>query len=243
MTFNTTGQSNTALGTWALFHNTTASFNSAVGDSALYYNTTGAGNTSVGYGALVSNLTGNNNTAIGYKADAGTNHNNTTVIGYQAAASEDNVIVLGNSAIQKLYCAQTTITAISDRRFKKNIKDDIHGLDFIMKLKPVSYQLNVSKLDAFQGKKENAEDKESIRKAEQIVHNGFIAQDVEKAANEVHYKFSGLKTPDNSKDIYGLGYTDFVVPLVKAVQELNEKNEKLQAENDMLRASLTTSKM
>jgi flagellar hook assembly protein FlgD len=33
----------------------------------------------------------------------------------------------------------------------------------------------------------------------------------------------------NSKDLYGLRYSDFVVPLVKAVQELSQKVEKLEA--------------
>jgi hypothetical protein len=95
----------------------------------------------------------------------------------------------------------------------------VHGLDFIMKLKPISYTLEVRKLDAFRGKKEDPTEKESVDKAEQVLHNGFIAQDVEKAANAVHYNFSGLSKPKNDSDTYGLGYTDFVVPLVKAVQE------------------------
>ena len=240
MTNNTTGGSNTALGTWALFRNTTASFNTAVGDSSLYFNTTGNGNAAVGYGALVNNITGSNNTAVGHLADAGANTNNSTVIGYQATTNQDNVIVLGNASIQKLYCAQTTITAISDGRFKKNISDDVHGLDFIMKLKPVSYNLDVTKLNAYQGKQVSGKDQEGVKQAENIRHNGFIAQDVEKAAKAVNYDFSGLKTPMDSGDIYGLGYTDFVMPLVKAVQELNEANENLKAENAKLKALLAT---
>src|SRR5208283_1851545 len=133
------------------------------------------------------------------------------------------------SSIQKLYCAQTSITAISDGRFKKNIRSDIHGLDFIMKLKPVSYNLDVTRLNAYQGKTITENDKTSVLQAERIVHNGFLAQDVEEAAKEVNYNFSGLKTPENSRDIYGLGYTDFVVPLVKAVQELKDANDRLKA--------------
>ena len=44
--------------------------------------------------------------------------------------------------------------------------------------------------------------------------------------------------PKNDKDFYGLRYAQFVVPLVKAVQELNEKLDQKQAENDQLRAML-----
>ena len=36
----------------------------------------------------------------------------------------------------------------------------------------------------------------------------------------------------NDKDLYGLRYAEFVVPLVKAVQELSSQNEKLKSQND-----------
>jgi len=38
------------------------------------------------------------------------------------------------------------------------------------------------------------------------------------------YDFSGVDVPKNDKDLYGLRYADFVVPLVKAVQELSKMN-------------------
>ncbi|MEP6646017.1 MAG: tail fiber domain-containing protein [Saprospiraceae bacterium] len=238
LTKNTTGGSNTAYGTWALFNNVTANFGTAVGDSALYNNTTGEGNVAVGYGALVNNTNGSNNTAIGYLSDAGTSSHNSTVIGYRATTSKDNVIVLGNYSIRHIYSAQPSITTISDGRFKKNISTDIHGLDFITKLRPVSYNLDVEGLNNFQDKKADNLDRDDVSKAESIRHDGFIAQEVEKAAKAVNYNFSGLKTPDGPTDTYGLGYTDFVVPLVKAVQELNDQNVKLNDEVAQLKALL-----
>ena len=48
---------------------------------------------------------------------------------------------------------------------------------------------------------------------------GFIAQEVEKAAHEVNYNFSGVGKPKDENGIYSLRYSEFVVPLVKAVQE------------------------
>ena len=66
---------------------------------------------------------------------------------------------------------------------------------------------------------------------EQIVFTGFIAQDVDKAAKSLNYDFSGVDAAKNDKDLYGLRYSDFVVPLVKAVQELSEKNDSLQGQN------------
>ncbi len=238
LTKNTTGGSNTAYGTWALFNNNTASFNTAVGDSALYSNTTGGGNVALGYGALVNNTSGYYNTAVGYNTYAGAGNHNATVIGYGAHTDKNDVIVLGNYKVRKIYCAQPSITTISDGRFKKNVTEDVHGLDFITKLRPVSYNLDVTKLESFTGEKTGDQDREDVRQAEAIRHNGFIAQEVEKAAKEVNYDFSGLKIPDDAKDTYGLGYTDFVVPLVKAVQELNDQNTGLKEEVTMLKAQM-----
>ncbi|HSY76547.1 MAG TPA: tail fiber domain-containing protein, partial [Bacteroidia bacterium] len=233
---NTSGFQNNAIGWAALLENTTGYLNTAMGQDVLWHNTTGFFNTAMGYFALKSNQTGSTLTAIGYDADVNADgYTNSTAVGNGALITGSNMIVLGNTSITALYCNVTSITALSDGRFKTNIKQNIHGLDFIMKLKPVSYTLEVRKLNEFRGKKENTNEKDGIDKAEQVVHNGFIAQDVEKAANEANYNFSGLTKPKNDSDTYGLGYSDFVVPLVKAVQELNDS---LKQENNNLKAEI-----
>jgi hypothetical protein len=66
-------------------------------------------------------------------------------------------------------------------------------------------------------------------------HTGFVAQEVEEAANQLNYDFGGVDKPKNDKDFYGLRYAEFVVPLVKAVQELNQKTEE---ENKKLKEEL-----
>jgi len=74
---------------------------------------------------------------------------------------------------------------------------------------------------------------ESERAKAAIRYTGFLAQDVEKAAESVGYNFSGVDAPKHEYDNYSLRYAEFVVPLVKAVQELDEKNEKLEQENEI----------
>jgi len=77
------------------------------------------------------------------------------------------------------------------------------------------------------------------RKAkEQIVYTGFAAQDVEKAAKSLNYDFSGVDAAKNNKDLYGLRYAEFVVPLVKAVQELSQQNDSLKNELNELRSMI-----
>ena len=50
---------------------------------------------------------------------------------------------------------------------------------------------------------------------------------MEQAAKQAGYDFSGVDAPKNDKDLYGLRYAEFVVPLVKAVQEQQQQIEEL----------------
>jgi hypothetical protein len=67
-----------------------------------------------------------------------------------------------------------------------------------------------------------------VRRNDQIRYSGFIAQEVEAAAQKAGYSFSGVDGPKNEKDNYGLRYAEFVVPLVKAVQEQQRLIEQQQ---------------
>ncbi|MCB0619900.1 MAG: hypothetical protein KDC41_14560, partial [Saprospiraceae bacterium] len=69
-------------------------------------------------------------------------------------------------------------------------------------------------------------------------YTGFIAQEVEEAAREVGYDFSGVDAPDNPDDIYGLRYAEFNVPLVKAVQELDRLAKEQQEDLDRQQTSI-----
>src|SRR5881409_3833120 len=112
------------------------------------------------------------------------------------------------------------------------MKEDVPGLQFINKLKPITYTLDATGLDKFlqrnitgknADKQISAAAKATLDKAlkekEQIRYTGFVDQEVEKAAKELHYDFSGVDAAKNENDVYGLRYAEFVVPLVKAVQE------------------------
>ncbi|MFT3705104.1 MAG: T9SS type A sorting domain-containing protein [Agriterribacter sp.] len=54
----------------------------------------------------------------------------------------------------------------------------------------------------------------------------------------MNYDFSGVYKPQNDKDLYGLNYSEFVVPLVKAVQQLSKENDSLKEQNATLEARL-----
>ena len=54
-------------------------------------------------------------------------------------------------------------------------------------------------------------------------HSGFIAQEIE----AIGIPFYGLNKPASKDDYYTLAYSEFVVPLVNAVKELKQENDKL----------------
>jgi hypothetical protein len=68
-----------------------------------------------------------------------------------------------------------------------------------------------------------------------ITYTGFIAQEVEEAAGTIGYDFSGIdKSGVENGGPYGLRYAEFVVPLVKAMQEQQLIIENQQRQIDEL---------
>ena len=91
---------------------------------------------------------------------------------------------------------------ISDRRYKSNIQDSqVNGLDVIKKLKTYSYRKE------YDGKVED-------------ISCGIMAQDVQKYAPEAF-----LENPDGA---YSYNTFALVPYLIKAIQELNQKVERLE---------------
>ena len=62
---------------------------------------------------------------------------------------------------------------------------------------------------------------------------GFIAQEVKQALDNHNVTdFNGWHVVDNDDAIQGISYEMFVMPLVKAVQELSAENAALKARLD-----------
>ncbi len=226
-----TASENVFIGKSAGFYNTfggitgdEGSRNVFVGRSSGLSNTKGYFNTSVGYKSLYSNTTGTYNTALGYLAfEGGAEFTNSTALGNGATIGESNQVRIGNSSVTSAW-VQVAWSVGSDERIKENVNENVPGLDFIKLLRPVTFNYNISKQNEIQGATNNFEC-DSKYDIEKILYSGFIAQEVEKAAESIGYNFSGI---DKSGTLMGLKYSSFTIPLVKAVQELNEKNEQQQ---------------
>lgn len=252
--YNTSGLQNTAVGEMSINYNSTGSCNSALGFQSLCFNTTGFFNAAVGSYALYYNTTGDYNTAVGFMSGPGSsngNISNTGAFGNGACPTASNTIVIGNSSITKIG-GKVGWSSDSDGRFKRNVKENVPGLDFIMKLKPVTYNWDLHGIDAFTGVEELKTRSEVLKnntydlkynelmeknryEQESIIYTGFVAQDVEKAANDCGYDFSAIHKPENEKDIYSLSYAEFVVPMVKAMQEQQKQIAMQQKEIEELK--------
>ena len=107
-----------------------------------------------------------------------------------------------------------------------------------MRLKPVTYHKSIRAMVSITGNKETA-DFAGKYDVEKIKYSGFLAQEVEQAAKETGYDFSGLHKPNNKNDLYALSYETFVVPLVKAVQEQQSLIQQQQMKLDLLEKRLS----
>jgi hypothetical protein len=238
------GDANSAFGWKSLYANTDGIDNTAVGHAALLANSTGSGNTGIGEEALSGISTQDGNTGVGYLAgyfNTATNctfvgaatqtnangYTNSSAFGYGTLLDGSNRIYLGNSSITSIK-GQVGFTTYSDGRFKKNIIENVPGLSFINKLRPITYNVDVNGMENFMHPNSN---QPINHEKEKIIYSGFIAQEVEKSAKELNYDFSGVDKPENENGLYGLRYAEFVVPITKAIQELDallkEKDAKL----------------
>ncbi len=244
---NVGGGYNTAVGSEALYYNKD-SYNVAVGELAMQYNTIGKCNRACGRRSLWYNTSGSFNTAIGN--DAGPAYSdstlsNTGAFGYQATPTASNTIRIGNNYITQIG-GKVGWSNLSDGRFKTNVNKNVPGLDFILKLQPVTFNWDLDALEEFKGVTDSISQNEpEMQKAkkekETKVYTGFIAQEVEKAANECNFDFSAIVKPSNDKTPYNLTYAEFVVPLVKAIQEQQQmilQQQKLNNEQQQVIQSL-----
>lgn len=116
----------------------------------------------------------------------------------------------------------------SDERIKTDILTSSLGLEFINNLNPVQYKFIVADeiIDLTKEKLENNKIvNDGSRKAGIRNHYGFIAQEVKKAAGDRDFA-AVIYEPE--KDLYKLNHQEFISPMVKAIQELSQKNDYLE---------------
>ena len=167
---------------------------------------------------------------------------NSIAIGYGARLNGDNEIQIGSTG-QTLY-APTAVNIRSDGRDKADVKPLENGLQFIMKLKPVTGYYDrrdayVDELFADLPEEERAAKvrewwanptKDGSHKEDRLRH-WFIAQDI--AALEAEY--GRLPMVNIKNDTYTIEYETFIPVLTKAIQEMVARIETLETEIEELK--------
>ena len=179
--------------------------------------TTDGNNVVIGYQALQYPSNCYENVAIGRQAGYYSNYtgNNTTNIGafsYPSSSSASNEFTLGNSSTSVLRCNDTSISTLSDERDKTDIQDLNYGLDFINDVRPVKFTWN--RRDGSMGARRDI---------------GFIAQELYDVEID-HSSTSDTRLAMwlNPEKMEARPQAMFPI-LVKAVQELSQKCDALEA--------------
>jgi hypothetical protein len=244
---NTTGANCVAIGVNSLYSNTTGSTNTAVGQQSLYLNSTGSANTAVGYqagsgqttstgdnvfyGYTAGNniTTGANNLYLGaYTRASSATVSNEQVVGYNLTGIGTNYFAFGSGGVGTVYnqfSTNASWTRSSDARLKKNIQNANLGLEFITKLRPVTYQWKPS--NEVPQEFTNLYSKENKKDTSTVMH-GLIAQEVKQALDDVGVNTFGGWHEDQD-GCQGVASDMFVFPLIKAIQELKAEFDAYKA--------------
>jgi len=134
----------------------------------------------------------------------------------------DNARTLGTASARwsQIYAASATINT-SDRREKVDIAEADLGLDFVRRLRPVSYRWRVAEQVADPADPAAPPVPREGRRR----HFGLIAQEVAAALDG---RDAALWVRDAETGLEGLRYAEFVPVLVKAVQDLAGRLDRLE---------------
>tara|TARA_R110000764_G_scaffold77595_1_gene155076 strand:- start:182 stop:820 length:639 start_codon:yes stop_codon:yes gene_type:complete len=193
--------------------------------------TTGVGNIGIGDTAGANTIvltTGDYNICIGAASrTSAVGAEKQIVIGYDYTGNGDNKVNLGSSGgyVWNSYTVNNTWTQVSDERTKKNIESDNLGLEFINKLRPVTFNWRHSTEIDSDFIEETVNIGRGEKDTETLIH-GLIAQEVKEAMDSVdNTTFNGW---EEGQDGQAISREMFITPLIKAVQELSAEVEELK---------------
>ncbi len=126
--------------------------------------------------------------------------------------SPTNIIYFwnGSANIASINAGSGVYTALSDRNKKKDFEESNIGLDAVLKLKPTLFRMKDASVDS---------PKEL----------GFIAQDVKDIIPQAYVEQSANDASGNESTYIGLNDRPIIAAIVKAIQELTQRLEALEA--------------
>ena len=246
-----TGTGNTAVGREAMLDATSADYNTVIGGNACggavltgdnntvvghaagAALTDGGYNVCIGKGAGDNITTGNGNTCVGANVEpSAADGDNQFVFGDNIAGAGDDTFRVGKSSayISATLSGTQTLTVTSDERKKRNINDNNLGLEFINDIKTKTFQWRPANEfpEEWEAFKEDSDGNRVYDKMDtDTTQYGLIAQEVKESMG----KFDADTFPgwnEDPKGIQEVSRESFVIPLIKAVQELSQQVEDLK---------------
>jgi len=160
----------------------------------------------------------------------------------------NNTIDLGDALLawKDIYTVNP-VTVVSDPRFKTDIENLSFGLDFINRLRPVSYKLKSGgakvigqekisdaiidiDADGNEYEKEPAQYKNIYEFTPgKRTHFGLLAPEVKQACGDIDFAGFVKENIEDQESKEMLRYEELIAPLIKAVQELSAKVAALEA--------------
>lgn len=244
----TTGNGNCAVGFAALSTGTVNDNCTAIGAQSLI-GATGSQNTALGFSALDGVGSGSFNTGLGAFAGptVGT-LNYTSAIGYNAVPSATGRIVFGTTLSTNLTGGFGAWQNPSDARFKRDVREDVPGIELIGALRPVTYRLDAPAIERFLGAEARlersgdaaalAEHRAGWERVAQERHTGLLAQEAAATLHQLDVCTDIVHVPSTEQDHYTIGYAAWVVPLVRSVQQQQERIAALRTANQELMVRL-----
>ena len=177
------------------------------GQFSIYDNNSGHGAFVIWPGAPQSSIdvAANGNVSLGFQGGAATALQVNGVISPKGDGTYD--LGASNLRFNTVYASNGTVNT-SDAREKKDVQPSDFGLEFLNRLRPVSYRWR-------KGDDRN-------------LHYGLIAQETEAIVSDL--KNGSVADPgnvivahDKTTDRYGIRYTELIAPIIKAVQEVDLK--------------------
>ena len=220
----------TAIGHYTLDAVTSGDNNTAAGFGAGGGATTGANNVYIGKNAGASHTTGSQCVFIGSTVDPNAvDTSDQIVIGYSTNGVADSNFSFGSGNTNRVYndfSSNASWTRSSDERLKKEIEtNEDCGLDFINDLRTVTFKWRAP--SEYDESVPTRDENETEPKHKDKMY-GFIAQEVKSSLDKFNIKdFNGWNEALDTK-IQGISYELFVMPLVKAVQELSAEVKELK---------------
>ena len=246
---NAGGVGNTACGDNALYSNSAGNRNTAIGFRA-GHGYTGSENIFIGNEAGEGASAGNFNTFVGHQAGEATNGSSNIILGNATSigavsnryvignanngtgTADDEIAFVKGSTFSRIALGGTSITASSDERMKKDIADHSLGLSFINRLRPVNFKWKAPSEfpESF-----TSYDSEKTVATKTDWQTGLIAQEVKAAMDAEGIETAKFDVWNEEEDgSQALSPAQLIMPLVKALQEADDKINALTARIETL---------